>query len=472
MEKPASSPQPRQRQQSRLERFTAWRLAHVPDNVTLVVAAGIIGVAAGMAACILKLLISGLTGYFAGFIHSHGPNYAFLIIPVIGILLASCYQRYIARRNLMHGEKQLTDDLRRHNYRLPYQLTYEPLVASSITLGFGGSAGGEGPIASAGAALGSNIARLLGLSPSMMRILIGCGAGAGIAGIFKSPVGGALFTMEVLKMNLTTVSMLSLLVAAVCGALVCFACTGFTPDINFVSYVPFDSGWMVWILGLGAFCGLYSIYYSGVLKYMQRFFRSIANPWLMNLAGGAILATCVFAFPVLFGEGYDVMTRICNDDFRYLMYGSVFEGMSGDNDGTVMIILMVGVLLLKCFATVASNSAGGVAGDFAPTIFAGAIAGYVFASAANLIFDAGLPVGVFALIGTAGVFAGVIHAPLMAMFLTAEMSNGYGFLLGLATCATVSYIIVKVIRPKSIYETLRHDDFRALIRFGRTKKKA
>lgn len=446
----------------RLERFTAWRVSHISDNVTLIITATLIGLASGFGAFLLKIAIDALTSFFAGYMVGQGPNYFLLVVPVAGIVITQCYQKYIVHRNLMHGEGQLASQLDNKDYFMPRKLIYAPLIASTITLGLGGSAGSEGPIATSGAAIGSNIGRVLGLPSEMVRILIGCGAGAGIAGIFKSPIGGVLFTLEVLKMNLNTMSVLALIVSSLCGALTCFMLTGFTPDINFVSFVPFDSRWMIWIMLLGVFCGVYSMYYSAVIGYMQRLFKRFHSTWVMNIAGGAILATCLFLFPVLYGEGYNVMTAVCNGHFDIIMYGSIFKTEAMYN-GVLMAVLVFAVLMLKAWACVASNSAGGVAGDFAPTIFAGAMAGFVFASGVNIFFEADLPVGIFALLGTAGVFAGVIHAPLMAMFLTAEMSNGYGLLLGLATAAALSYLTVKLINPRSIYENVRHDDLMALL---------
>lgn len=454
---------------SRPKRFTAWRKRYVPDSVTLIVVSGLLGIAAGLCAFLLKFLIGHLTDLFTSRLHFAGPNYALLVIPAAGIVLAACYQRYWLRDNLMHGTGRLLKDLRAHRYRLPGRLMYAPMVASTVTLGFGGSAGAEGPIAYTGAAIGSNIGRALGLPAPMLRILIGCGAGAGIAGIFKSPIGGVLFTLEVMKMQLSTLSVLALVGAAVCGSLTCYVCTGFTADVGFFNTTPFDPGWLPWIAGLGLFCGLYSIYYSAVTDGMKRWFGRLRNPWVMNLAGGMILSACVFMFPILYGEGYSTVTRVVNGNFGGLLGGSMLAGLDGD--ALALTLLMTAVLALKCWATVSSNSAGGVAGDFAPTIFAGAIAGFVYATAMNMLFGAQLPVGIFALLGTAGVFSGAIHAPLMAMFLTAEMADGYGYFLGLAVSAAVSYLTVKLIRPGSVYSTVEHDDIRALLHLGRRQPK-
>lgn len=453
-----------------IEKFVSWRRRHVSDSVTLMLAAALLGCAAGFGAFLLKFLIGHLTDFFTARFGATGPYWPLLVLPGAGIILAAGYQRCLLHDNLTHGVGRLGDDLRHRRYALPAHLIYGPTIASTITLGFGGSAGAEGPIAYTGAAMGSNLGRWLGLSPGMLRILIGCGAGAGIAGIFKAPIGGALFTLEVMKMSLGTVSVLALVVAAVCGSLTCMAFTDFTPDIVYFPAQPFEAQWIGWLVALGVFCGIYSVYYSAVLEKMQRVFVRLnsRSPWLMNVAGGLILGLAVFLFPILYGEGYSTVTRIVNGDFHSLLQGSVFSGAAATP--VLLLTAMCGVLLLKCWATVASNSAGGVAGDFAPTIFAGAIAGYVFATAANMFMGASLPVGVFALMATAGVFSGAIHAPLMGMFLTAEFAGAYHYFPGLALVAVTAYITMKVLTPHSLYITALHDDIDALLHIGRHKQ--
>ncbi|MDE6287795.1 MAG: chloride channel protein, partial [Muribaculaceae bacterium] len=329
-------------------RFSAWRKRHVSDSVTLVVVAAAIGILAGFGAFLLKFFIGHITTFVTKCIQVSGHTYWLLIVPVVGIIIVSCYQRYILKQNLMHGTDRLNKDLKARRYRLPGDLTYAPMLASTVTLGLGGSAGAEGPIATTGAAIGSNLGRILGLSPAMIRILIGCGAGAGIAGIFKSPIGGALFTLEVLKMPMTTLSVLALVIAAVCGSLTCYICTGFTPDVNFISVVPFDPSWIGWIIGLGLFCGLYSVYYGTVVTRMGRYFGRMRNPWLMNILGGVILSFSIFMFPILYGEGYSVVTEVVNGNFSGLARGSIFENLITDN--TALILLVGGVLLCKCWA--------------------------------------------------------------------------------------------------------------------------
>lgn len=433
----------------------------VPAGVILMCAAAVTGLCAGLCAHVLKFFISRVTVFFTGHFGVAGPDWLLAVIPVAGIILAVTFQRFVLHHDITHGVAILGKDLGLRRYALPAYLLYGPMAASTVTLGMGGSAGAEGPVALTGAAIGSNIGRWLRLSPDTVRILIGCGAAAGIAGIFKAPVGGILFTLEVLHMSMTTVPVLAVVVAGVAGALTASACSGFTPDIGFIIVIRhFDPSWIPWIIALGLFCGIYSIYYSDVIRRMQRWFGSFSDRWSLGLVGGLILGASVFLFPTLYGEGYTVVTGIVNGDFSYIADGSIFHGTSG----APLLLVVAGILAVKCFAVVATNSAGGVAGDFAPTIFAGAMAGFLFAAGVNAVFGVSLPVGVFALLGAAGVFSGAIHAPLMGMFLVAEMAGCFTYFPGFALCAVISYITVKVLRPRSLYEALHHDDLVALFK--------
>lgn len=452
-----------------IEKFKAWRVRHIPDGIFLVVLAAVIGTAAGFGAFVLKFTIGHVGGFLTHTFRTSGPNWWLLILPLVGILIAVIYQRYVVGYSLMHGVELLDRDLRRKHYYLPAGITYSPIIASTFTLGFGGSAGAEGPIAYAGAAIGSNLARITGLPPHMVRIMIGCGAGAGIAGIFKAPMGGALFTLEVMGMSLTTLSVMALIVACICGGLMCFVCTGFTPDVNFMAPHEFIPSTVPWIVLLGVFCGIYSTYYSWVMNKMVRWFKTFRNPWLLATTGGVIMGVLLFLFPVLYGEGYGVVTQVVNGDFSHLLEGSVLASFGSDT--TVMLIAVACIMLVKSAAVASSNSTGGVAGDFAPTIFAGAMTGLLFTTVANEALGAGLPVGHFALLATAGIFAGTIHAPVMAIFLCSEMSNGYPLLLGFAICSTVSYLTMKMLTPRTTYRQALSDDIHKLLHLRRPKSR-
>lgn len=438
------------------------RLAgRLPAGITLMVLAALCGTAAGVGAWFLKFVIGHLAALLFSKAGGTGIWWLLGLLPIAGILLTVAYQRFVVRGQLEHGTDLLCRDIAARRFGLAPSLMYNPIIASTITLGFGGSAGAEGPIAYAGAAMGSNIARLFGLDPDMQRIMVGCGAGAGIAGIFKAPVAGILFTLEVLKMSLSTLSVLALTVAGLSGALTCYILTGFTFDVQFLPDSFFDPRTLGWVALLGIVCGLYSVYYTKVSTRLVRFFGRIRNRWLRGLAGGAIVGACILLFPAFYGEGYGAVTQMINGTVDRFMAGGPLADVQQSPE--TLILMGLAVLMLKVFACIASNSAGGVAGDFTPTVFAGVFAGFVFAAAANAFLDARLPVGLFCLFGAAGAFAGIIHAPLMAIFLVAEIvGNGYGYILPLAVVSSVSYLIVKILSPKSRYKDADHDDFAAL----------
>lgn len=421
----------------------------LPSNIRLIVIASIIGVAVGAAAYVLKEAIAWLSRGVTIMFDASSSNAFLLVVPIVGIVLAGVYQRYIIRTGLSHGVDRLSRDIAAGNPALGPKLTYGPIIASTLTLGFGGSAGAEGPIAYAGAAIGSNIGRVFGVDRTTLMLLVGCGAGAGIAGIFKAPIGGVLFTLEVLGMAMSTPAVIALVAAAVCASTTAYVFSGFTMDLPWTNAPQFVGEMIPWSLLLGVFCALYSVYYSRVMHRMRRVYGRIKNPWVENIAGGIVLAVSVFLFPTLYGEGYQVMGRIINADFQALFDGSVFYGVHIGR--WTLPLLLAGILAVKCFATSASNSAGGVAGDFAPTLFAGCIAGLFFATTLNAAFDLGLDAAAFAYIGMAGVMAGAIRAPLMAFFLTSEMSNGYGYFLPLLIVSVVSYCLTVVISHEKFF---------------------
>lgn len=428
-----------------------WFLPAASDKIRLIILAVIVGILAGCGAAFLKWLIGKVTAYLHPlWITSGGPDWTLLWLPVVGILLAGIYQRYILRDRISHGVDKLVNDLAEKKYLLSPKLVYAPTVASTFTLAFGGSAGSEGPIAYTGAAIGSNVGRICGVSADMIYLLIACGAGAGIAGIFKAPVGGALFTIEVLGMALTTVSVIAVFAASISAALTAYMLSGFTLDITWHHNISFEPSMLLWAVILGVFCGLYSVYYSLVMKKMRRVYESIRSPWIENLVSGAVLALTIFIFPSLYGEGYDVIRNVINTDWVAPFDASLFNG--GISPYLTLPMILGGVLIVKCFACSASNSGGGVAGDFAPTLFAGCIAGLFFAIIMNDLFDIGLAPQVFAYIGMAGVMAGVIRAPLMALFLTAEMCNGFDYFLPLTVVTIIAYGIVMLVTKRRFYE--------------------
>lgn len=393
-------------------------------------------------------MIGGVTDCVQKWLHPGQVNWLYILIPVAGILLTGIFVRYVVRLDITHGINKVLAKLRQHIYNIKARVMLAPMIASTITLGLGGSAGSEGPIATTGAAIGSNFARIFGMSKRHMMIMIGCGAGAGIAGIFKSPLGGFLFTLEVMRLELTTVSVITLLASTITAAMTAYIFSGCTIDLLFAGEHPFDPALTPIYICLGIFCGIYSLYYSQIMKFMEGRYSKISNPWHRNITGGAVLGISLFLFPAMYGEGYGVMAKLLAGDYSTLTLSSPWHSFSPD--ALTIIAVCGGMLALKCFATSASNSAGGVAGDFAPTLFAGSIAGLFFALGVNHLFPgADLPVSDCVFVAMGGVMAGAIRAPLMAIFLTVEMTGCYTLFLPVLIVCLISFGVVRLVSHRN-----------------------
>lgn len=422
-----------------LRGISDWVRNHVPVRIYVILVAIIVGLLTGFGAFLLKWLIGHVTDLLTAGLSEKGPNYLLLGLPVAGLLLTVVFMRFVIHHNISHGIDHVARIIRGGDYYLEPQLTFTPIMASTMTLGFGGSAGAEGPIATVGAAIGSNMGRIMGVNRENMMVMIGCGAGAGIAAIFKAPVGGMLFTLEVLQLPLTTMSVLALMIASIVAALTCYSFTGFTFDVSFVQSIELGPELYGYVILLGLFCGIYSLYYSGIMNVMGRWLGSMKSRWIRAIVAGAVTGLLLFLFPALYGEGYGVVTKIVNGDFQGILDGSLWY--RNFPPAVLLLLMTAGVMLVKAFVT-SSATWGGVAGDFAPALFAGCMTGYVFAAGFNLLFGFELPAADFALVGMAAVMSGVIRAPLMAIFLTAEMTGNFHLFMPLVIASTVSYLVV------------------------------
>ncbi len=432
-------------------RLLRWRERHIKEKSFVILLSLVVGVLAGLAAMVLKWMIHLISGTLTADLNVSEGNYLYILYPVIGILLACWYVRYVVRDNISHGVTRVLYSISQNKSRLKPHNMYTSIVASSITIGFGGSVGAEGPIVYTGAAIGSNLGQAFRLSPRVLMILVGCGAAAGIAGIFKAPIAGMLFTLEVLMLDLTTVTVMPLLIASISAASIAYIFTGYEFEFFFVQSEPFITERIPFFIGLGVICGFVSLYFTRIMFMMETFFKKhLGVQWKKSVVGGAILASLVFLFPPLYGEGYGAINSLLNGDPSSIVDGSIFYG---DRDDVAFIILYIGfIILMKAFATSATNGAGGVGGTFAPSLYVGCMTGFFFAYLINnLGFGMDLSVKNFALMGMAGVMSGVMHAPLMGIFLTAEMTGGYELFLPLLIVSAISYGTIKIFEPYSIY---------------------
>lgn len=409
----------------------------------------IVGLLCGFAALALKGFIHFIAHMLTGNFSSVGGNVLFFVYPVIGIIIASLYVRYVVKDNISHGVTRVLQAISQNKSRLKAHNMYSSVIASSVTIGFGGSVGAEGPIVYTGAAIGSQLGSLFRMSPRILMLLVGCGAAAGIAGIFKAPIAGMLFTLEVLMIDLTTASVMPLLISSITAATVAYTFSGYDFEFFFIQSESFVTHRIPFVILLGVLCGFASLCFTRVMNMMENMFSRLKNGWIKVMVGGTILSALVFLFPPLYGEGYSAITELLGGDPSRIVEASVFHGES--TSAVAVMLFILAIILLKAFATSATNGAGGVGGTFAPSLFVGCFTGFLFAYAFNSFLGLDLSLKNFALMGMAGVMSGVMHAPLMGIFLTAELTGGYNLFLPLLIVSTISFGTIKIFEPYSIY---------------------
>ena len=425
---------------------------HLSDRRLRLVLALLIGLFASVAALALHALIHEIQTLLTSDAHNYSFNWFYLVAPIVGIALTALFVRYVVKDDISHGITRILYAISTKKSHLRAHNCWTSVVASALTIGFGGSVGAEAPIVLTGSAIGSNLGKLFRIDDKTMMLLVGCGAAAAIAGIFKAPIAGLVFTLEVLMVDLTMTSLLPILTASVTAT--CFTYI-FVGGDSLFSFALSDE-WTVrrvpaYIL-LGIACGLISLYFMRTMGACEAFFHRLRGRFYVRLLlGGAILSTLIFLFPVLYGEGYEAINVILNgeteSDWDVLMSFSPFYGH--DN----MLILFVAlVIVTKVFATSATNGAGGVGGTFAPALFIGAFGGFLFARLWNVnLVGSNVPERNFTLLGMAGVMAGVMHAPLTGIFLIAEITNGYDMLIPLMIVSICAVATINIFEPHSIY---------------------
>ncbi len=426
-----------------------WREKNIKEKNFVLLIALIIGIITGFVALLLKLLIEEIAELATSHLVITGGNYQYIIFPAIGILLTALYVKYIVKYNISHGVTKVLYAISQNKSRLKPHNMYSSVVASSITIGFGGSVGAEGPIVYAGAAIGSNIGRLFRLSPRVLMLLVGCGAAASIAGIFKAPIAGMLFTIEVLMLDLTAMSVMPLLIASISAATVAYVFTGFDVQFLFAQSEMFETSRIPYVILLGIFCGLISVYFTRAINMVENMFKHINGLFKKVIIGSSILGLLIFIFPPLYGEGYTTINQLLSGNVSALFDGRIFYDY---RDTSWVIITFIGLIILtKVFATGATTGGGGIGGTFAPSLYVGCLTGFFVAYVLHMLGFDDASTKNFALLGMAGVMSGVMLAPLMAIFLTAEMTGGYQLFLPLLIVSTISYGTMKLFIPYSIY---------------------
>lgn len=439
-------------EQTLMERIISWRKQYITDRQFTLFLSFLVGFFAAIAAFILHWIIEEIALLLTSKFDANTFNWMYLVYPVIGIYLTSLFVRYIVKDEISHGITRILYAISSKRSRLKGHNCWSSVIASAITIGFGGSVGAEAPIVLTGSAIGSNLGKLFNMDNKTLMLLVGCGAAAAIAGIFKAPIAGLVFTLEVLMIDLTMASLLPILISSVTATCFTYIFTGSDP----LFFFHLDSAWPVERVPanilLGIFGGFVSLYFIRTMTACESVFGRIKNrPMLKLLLGAMVLSPLIFLFPSLYGEGYGSINILLNGkteaEWETILHNSPFYGNSE------MLLPYIGmVLLTKVFATSATNGGGGCGGTFAPSLFIGAFAGFFFARIWN-IYEIGiyLPEKNFALLGMSAVMAGVMHAPLTGIFLIAEITGGYQMFIPLMIVSICAYLTIIIFEPHSIY---------------------
>lgn len=410
----------------------------------------VLSLAIGIFTSLVAFLLKSAIHHTHHFISHYSEEYnmqLFFIFPIIGIVLTLLFVKFIVKDDIGHGVSKILYAISKKQGRIKSHNTWSSVISSTLTIGFGGSVGAEAPIVLTGAAIGSRLGRAFKLNHKTLIMLVGCGSAGAIAGIFKAPIAGLVFTLEVLMIDMTMASLIPLLISSVTSASLAYLLQGDSAQFNFSQSTPFDIHTIPFFIAVGIVTGILSVYFSRQLSKTEVHLSKIKSPVNRIIIGGIILSSLIFVFPALYGEGYSTISILLSNNINSLFDHTIIAQWDSK---WVILAYMIAMLLLKVFATAITTGIGGVGGVFAPTLFMGAISGFIVAYIFNMMgFE--LSYANFVLVGMAGMMAGVMHAPLTGIFLIAELTGGYGLILPLMIASIISYITIKSQEPHSIY---------------------
>lgn len=436
----------------------------------------VVGLLSALSAVILKNAIFYTHSFIVELISRNSATFLYLACPLCGMLLTILFVKYVVKDDISHGISRVLYAISMKRSELKAHNTWTSVVASTLTIGFGGSVGAEAPIVLTGSSIGSSIGRFFNLNYRSITLLVGCGAAGAVAGIFKAPVAGIVFTLEILMLDLTMASIVPLMISSVTATTVAYFMMGEDVLFSFNTEESFIMANIPWYLILGVVTGLVSIYFTKMTLLIEKGFKKIKNDYARLIVGGLLLGTLIFLFPPFYGEGYETILHLLQGEVDMVFDGSILSLIS--NDYLVIVLFMIGLVLFKVFASSATNGAGGVGGVFAPTLFLGGVCGFIVSSILGTYFHVDIPDSRFVLAGMAGLMSGVMHAPLTAIFLIAEITGGYSLLVPLIITATISYITTRSVVKHSIYhiqlaqkgELITHDKDKAILTLMDWKK--
>lgn len=431
-----------------IDRFNEWRTAHLSNQQFMLLLSVPTGFLGGLAAIVIKRLAHGIRDLVLG-IHFEYSDILYFVYPAIGILLTILFCKYLLRKEIGHGIPGILYAIKKKQGEVSSHSMWSTIVASALTVGFGGSVGLEGPSVSTGASIGSNLARWLKLEYKQVVMLIGMGGAAALAAIFQAPMTGIFFALEVLMIDLSLGSLIPIICASFTAILTSYFLLGQAVEYNALITEGFIPANALYYVGLGLFVGLVSAYFLRVTFSVEKRFKTIASPWKRFAIGALMLGILIYFFPALYGEGYDAVNAALRGDYSPIYSNPLFSGL--DQHEWAILVLLAAIILLKAFATALTFGAGGVGGTFAPALFIGAFSGLLFALTMKYIGLRELDPAKFALVGMSGLIAGMLHAPLTGIFLIAEITNGYSLIVPLMIVSALSYYVNRIFFRHSVY---------------------
>ncbi|WP_417600988.1 chloride channel protein [Owenweeksia hongkongensis] len=451
-----------------LVKFLKWRAKHIPQKRFVLILSIFIGFFTGLVSVALKNTTHFIQDLLqSGFFTKYYNPYYF-VFPVIGIIITVLIKKLI-RHNVGEGvPSTLFAISRKQGFMRSYRM-YGSFITSIFTVGFGGSVGLEGPAVSTGSAIGSNLGRLFHLNFKSRILMISCSTAGAIAAIFNAPIAAIIFTIEIFSLDLTFSSLIPLLMASASGAVTSIFLQGNDYLFHYKYIEPFNVADVPFYLLLGVLTAFASVYFHKIYFTVETYFSKFKSTTARVLVGGLLLGSLIFLIPPLYGEGYETINHLLNGNVQAVIEGSILYDYIEDN--WIILLVLLGLVLFKVFATSFTMGAGGVGGVFAPALFIGSSLGFVFSSFVNRLNFVNIPTSNFTLVGMAGLMAGVLHAPLTAIFMIAEITGGYELFVPLMLVSAISFLVTRSITPHSIYteqlaqkgDVLTHDKDHAIL---------
>ncbi|NCD40804.1 MAG: chloride channel protein [Bacteroidia bacterium] len=450
-------------------KIIVWTNKHLSEQQFLILLAFLVGLISGFAAIVLKNTLHFMSGLLTSGFDVESASWMYLLYPVTGILLTLLFITFVIKEDISHGVSKILYAFSRKNSLIKPHNMWSSIVSSTLTISFGGSVGAEAPVVLTGSAIGSNLGRYFHLNYKKITLLAGCGAAGAIAGIFKAPLAGLLFVLEILMIDLTMASLVPLLISAVTASSLAYFFMGnevlFSPTVTETFAIPHIPHYIL----LGIICGFVALYFSRMSVQGENLVKKIKNPWVRALVGGTVLGLLIFLFPPLFGEGYSTLNSIFNGEAGTLVDNSLFFGIQ--NNYWLLILYTFIIIILKVLAMALTNGSGGVGGIFAPSLFIGGLTGFIAARLNNALLFTPVSELNFSLVGMAGIMAAVMHAPMTAIFLIAEITGGYALFMPLIITSTIAYLTIIMFEKHSVYhrhlakrgELITHDKDKSVL---------